>query len=191
MPARQRPARNAIDSWSEGRIRTPICDWATVVKIKRAATAGTRSSRGGAGRDGVPAEARGPQRVRGDRSSSPRLGASAGDLPGGRAPKKSRPVRGGFLKKSLATTYSRRTLRPTTIGAVVFHGRVRDGNGWGHHAKVTRSKPGMIRPDRGDRCGKTVGCPGANPRRHCPPRGTLTSAYRKKKRTYDKRRAKK
>ena len=66
--------------------------------------------------------------------------------------KKSRPDRAALIVggNNLATTYSRRTLRPTTIGAVAFHGRVRDGNGWDHHAKVTRSRPGMSRAGRGD-----------------------------------------
>src|SRR6478752_2990315 len=39
---------------------------------------------------------------------------------------------------NLATTYSRGTCRPTTIGAAAFHFRVRDGNGWFHRAMVTR-----------------------------------------------------
>jgi len=39
---------------------------------------------------------------------------------------------------NLATTYSRGTYRPTTIGAAAFHFRVRDGNGWFHRAMVTR-----------------------------------------------------
>src|SRR6516164_1887908 len=38
----------------------------------------------------------------------------------------------------LATSYSRTTLRRTTIGAAAFHCRVRNGNGWGHCAKITR-----------------------------------------------------
>lgn len=38
----------------------------------------------------------------------------------------------------LATTYSRTAYRCTTIGAVAFHFRVRDGNGWFHYARVTR-----------------------------------------------------
>src|SRR5205814_9641076 len=42
----------------------------------------------------------------------------------------------GFLV--LATSYSRTTFRRTTIGAAAFHFRVRNGNGWGHCAKVTR-----------------------------------------------------
>ena len=41
----------------------------------------------------------------------------------------------------LATTYSRGTCRPTTIGAAAFHFRVRDGNGWFHRAMVTRGAP--------------------------------------------------
>ena len=40
--------------------------------------------------------------------------------------------------ETLATTYSRASYTGTTIGAMAFHFRVRDGNGWGHHAKVTR-----------------------------------------------------
>jgi hypothetical protein len=42
----------------------------------------------------------------------------------------------GFLV--LATSYSRTTFRRTTIGAAAFHFRVRNGNGWGHCARVTR-----------------------------------------------------
>lgn len=38
----------------------------------------------------------------------------------------------------LATSYSRTTYRRTTIGAAAFHFRVRNGNGWGHCARVTR-----------------------------------------------------
>ena len=38
----------------------------------------------------------------------------------------------------LATSYSRTTFRRTTIGAAAFHFRVRNGNGWGHRARVTR-----------------------------------------------------
>ncbi len=38
----------------------------------------------------------------------------------------------------LATTYSRTSYTSTTIGAMAFHFRVRDGNGWGHHARITR-----------------------------------------------------
>ena len=43
----------------------------------------------------------------------------------------------GFLV--LATSYSRTAYRRTTIGAAAFHCRVRNGNGWGHCASVTRS----------------------------------------------------
>src|SRR6187402_3323890 len=39
----------------------------------------------------------------------------------------------------LATSYSRTTYRRTTIGAAAFHFRVRNGNGWGHCAVITRS----------------------------------------------------
>ena len=40
----------------------------------------------------------------------------------------------------LATTYSHRTCRPTTIGAAAFHFRVRNGTGWFHRALVTRGQ---------------------------------------------------
>src|SRR5437667_7756421 len=43
----------------------------------------------------------------------------------------------GFLV--LATSYSRTAYRRTTIGAAAFHCRVRNGNGWGHCASVTRN----------------------------------------------------
>src|SRR5438093_13333860 len=39
----------------------------------------------------------------------------------------------------LATSYSRTAYRRTTIGAAAFHCRVRNGNGWGHCAIITRS----------------------------------------------------
>ena len=47
----------------------------------------------------------------------------------------------------LATSYSRTAYRRTTIGAAAFHFRVRNGNGWGHRARVTRD------PSRTDGCG--------------------------------------
>ena len=40
----------------------------------------------------------------------------------------------------LATSYSRTAYRRTTIGAAAFHFRVRNGNGWGHCARVTRAQ---------------------------------------------------
>src|SRR2546425_7783315 len=40
----------------------------------------------------------------------------------------------------LATSYSRTAYRRTTIGAAAFHCRVRNGNGWGHCATVTRAE---------------------------------------------------
>ena len=45
--------------------------------------------------------------------------------------------------KELATTYSHRTYRPTTIGAKAFHFRVRNGTGWFHFAMVTRFPVGI------------------------------------------------
>ncbi len=47
----------------------------------------------------------------------------------------------------LATSYSRTAYRRTTIGAAAFHCRVRNGNGWGHCAIVTRG------PSRAGNCG--------------------------------------
>ncbi len=44
------------------------------------------------------------------------------------------------LGMDLATTYSHRTYRPTTIGAAAFHFRVRNGTGWFHRALVTRGR---------------------------------------------------
>ena len=41
-------------------------------------------------------------------------------------------------KKILAMSYFRITFRHTIIGAAAFHGRVRNGNGWFHRAKITR-----------------------------------------------------
>src|SRR5206468_4023887 len=43
----------------------------------------------------------------------------------------------------LATSYSRTAYRRTTIGAAAFHCRVRNGNGWGHCAIVTRAEKRM------------------------------------------------
>ena len=45
----------------------------------------------------------------------------------------------------LATTYSHRTYRPTTIGAEAFHFRVRNGTGWFHLALVTRGRLSLMR----------------------------------------------
>ena len=42
----------------------------------------------------------------------------------------------------LATSYFRTTLRRTIIGAAAFHFRVRNGNGWGHCAMITRGTRG-------------------------------------------------
>ena len=44
----------------------------------------------------------------------------------------------------LAAAYSRAASRGTTIGAAAFHGRVRDGHGWGHRAKGHQG-PGPLR----------------------------------------------
>ncbi len=52
----------------------------------------------------------------------------------------------------LATSYSRTAYRRTTIGAAAFHCRVRNGNGWGHCATVTRvrNRTGPFRCFRSD-----------------------------------------
>src|SRR6266550_8973100 len=57
----------------------------------------------------------------------------------------------GFLV--LATSYSRTAYRRTTIGAAAFHCRVRNGNGWGHCAIVTRAEkrlrcPALVRDSK-------------------------------------------
>jgi hypothetical protein len=44
----------------------------------------------------------------------------------------------------LATTYSHKTYRLTTIGAAAFHFRVRNGTGWFHRALVTRGQHRII-----------------------------------------------
>lgn len=49
-----------------------------------------------------------------------------------------KPILTDRLKKNLAATYSRGTYRTTTIGNAVFHGRVRDGNGWDHSFMATK-----------------------------------------------------
>ena len=52
----------------------------------------------------------------------------------------------GLGVKPLAMTYSRMLVH-TTIGAVAFHFRVRDGNGWCHNAMITRERvEGRIKP---------------------------------------------
>ena len=47
-------------------------------------------------------------------------------------------------------SYFRATYRRTIIGAAAFHFRVRNGNGWGHCARVTRGRTpdfkGRVRP---------------------------------------------
>ena len=48
----------------------------------------------------------------------------------------------------LATSYSRTAYRRTTIGAAAFHCRVRNGNGWGHRAIVTRDPSRIGGPSR-------------------------------------------
>src|SRR5205807_6970304 len=57
-----------------------------------------------------------------------------------RAPsEKKKPSPESFRSWVLATSYSRTAYRRTTIGAAAFHCRVRNGNGWGHCASVTRN----------------------------------------------------
>ncbi len=45
----------------------------------------------------------------------------------------------------LATSYSRTAYRRTTIGAAAFHCRVRNGDGWGHCAMITRTERRNVR----------------------------------------------
>jgi hypothetical protein len=58
-----------------------------------------------------------------------------------RSPTKKEPG-SNFLEPGiyLATTYSHKTFRLTTIGAAAFHFRVRNGTGWFHRALVTRGQ---------------------------------------------------
>src|SRR5438309_9958245 len=78
----------------------------------------------------------------------------------------------------LATSYSRTAYRRTLGGAAAFHCRVRNGNGWGHCAIVTRvrcrtggiaasqrDKPMSISGDRVRRGGRpTISRRGQRPR---------------------------
>ena len=57
---------------------------------------------------------------------------------GGRKEKKARSVDDTDRAIDLATTYSRGTYRPTTIGCSGLNGRVRDGNGWDPRHIITR-----------------------------------------------------
>ena len=65
--------------------------------------------------------------------------------------KKPQPYGLGFGVKTLAMTYSCMYAH-TTIGAVAFHFRVRDGIGWFHNAMVTRERVegrfGSVDPER-------------------------------------------
>ena len=63
------------------------------------------------------------------------LDARPGETPAQKSPTLSVKIKPGI---DLATTYSHRAYRPTTIGATAFHFRVRNGTGWFHHAMVTR-----------------------------------------------------
>ena len=51
---------------------------------------------------------------------------------------------------NLATTYSRGTYRPTTIGCTGLNGRVRDGNGWNPRQMVTRKWDSVLRVRDGE-----------------------------------------
>ena len=66
----------------------------------------------------------------------------------------------------LATSYSRTACRRTTIGAVAFHFRVRNGNGWCHYATVTRVRNrtgGSLRSQRRKREAESLGTSGQSP----------------------------
>jgi hypothetical protein len=62
------------------------------------------------------------------------------EFSGSRAKKRAPPLLSKGRGQYLATTYSHRTCRPTTIGAAAFHFRVRNGTGWFHRALVTRGQ---------------------------------------------------
>jgi hypothetical protein len=69
----------------------------------------------------------------------PRADRRASAEPGATHRQKRGPVRLSTNRaKNLATTYSRGTYRPTTIGCSGLNGRVRDGNGWNPRHMVTR-----------------------------------------------------
>ncbi len=48
------------------------------------------------------------------------------------------PLKGAVNLNKLAATYSHMAYRHTTIGATMFHFRVRNGTGWFHCAMATR-----------------------------------------------------
>ena len=56
-----------------------------------------------------------------------------------RSQTKSRSLSGTAFSYNLAATYSHMAFRHTTIGATMFHFRVRDGTGWFHCAVTTRA----------------------------------------------------
>ncbi len=80
------------------------------------------------------------------RDSFPARAADAGKAPGTRVKKLLRQIQNKAPRTSfemrgdikLATSYFRMAFRHTIIGATAFHFRVRNGNGWGHCAMVTR-----------------------------------------------------
>lgn len=57
-----------------------------------------------------------------------------------RSQTKSRSLPGTAFSYNLAATYSHMAFRHTTIGATMFHFRVRDGTGWFHCAVTTRDQ---------------------------------------------------
>ena len=63
--------------------------------------------------------------------------------------KKPRPLFCKGRGVTLATSYFRATYRSTIIGAAAFHFRVRNGNGWGHCARITR-RLANLRPEQDD-----------------------------------------
>ena len=63
------------------------------------------------------------------------------------AQKRAPPLLSKRRGEYLATTYSHKTYRLTTIGAAAFHFRVRNGTGWFHRALVTRGQPCSIKAE--------------------------------------------
>ena len=81
----------------------------------------------------------------------------------------------------LATSYSRTAFRRTTIGAAAFHFRVRNGNGWCHHANVTRVRNrtgGWLLSQRRKHEAESLGTSGFKFRKNTIFSGSLASTYR-------------
>ena len=79
----------------------------------------------------------------------------------------------------LATSYFRTSFRRTIIGAAAFHFRVRNGNGWGHCAVITRRPLEETRSgERGTRNGRVCRSRSSVPSGARGPAGFLVTNYR-------------